>query len=52
MIYTNGKYKVETMLLNGVTWYGVFDTTSKGMIWATTDKKKAIQQANYYSTIL
>lgn len=52
MIYSNGQYRVEAMLLDGVTWYGVFDNASKGMIWATPEKHKAIEQADYYARIL
>lgn len=52
MIYSNGQYRVEAMLLDGVTWYGVFDNSSKGLIWATPEKRKAIEQADYYARIL
>lgn len=52
MIYNNGRCRVEAMVLDGVTWYGVFDNASKGMIQATPEKRKAIEQADYYARIL
>jgi hypothetical protein len=50
-VYDNGNYRVDTLLRDGVTWYGVFDDVSNGLVWATTNKEDAIAAAHRYQAI-